>query len=378
VPCPGRHRHLKAEFLAHYYQRRLRPPSAYAIGLVPWWARLAARGPRAANALTQTPLLAGAVKRVLGLAPQRPLPAVATQPLVAWFAARQPRNPDGPRVLLWPDTFSNYFRPQTGRAAVEVLEAAGWRVELPPRPLCCGRPLYDYGMLPLAKRWLRKTLETLAEPLAAGVPVVVLEPSCAAAFRDELDSLLPTDERAIRLGGQTLLLSQFLQRHADGWQPPELYRKAVVHGHCHHKAIMTLTDEEQVLAKLGLDAEILHAGCCGLAGSFGYERGERYQVSMKAGERVLLLPAVREAAKDTLIIADGFSCQEQIAHGSDRRALHIAQVLQLAMRYGRDGRPVTTRSRRRSHWGEQPTMASPTRAGAPSIGICQAPRMSTS
>jgi Fe-S oxidoreductase len=328
----------KAEFLAHYDQRRLRPPRASAIGLVRWWARLATRAPHAANALTQTPLLAGLVKRVLGLAPQRPLPAVATQPLVAWFAARQPGHPGGPRVLLWPDTFTNYVRPQIGRAAVEVLEAAGCRVELPPRPLCCGRPLFDDGMLPLAGRWLRKTLETLAEPLAAGMPMVVLEPSCAAVFRDELGNLLPTDERAIRLGRQTLLLGEFLQRQAAGWQPPTLHRKAVVHGHCHHQAIMTLTDEQQLLSRLGLDAEILDAGCCGLAGSFGYERGERYQVWMKAGERVLL-PAVREAATDTLIIADGFSCQEQIAHGSDRRALHLAQVLQLAMRDGRDGPP---------------------------------------
>jgi FAD/FMN-containing dehydrogenase/Fe-S oxidoreductase len=328
----------KAEFLAHYYQRRLRPPSAYAIGLVPWWARLAGHAPRAVNALTQTPLLAGAVKRLVGLAPQRPLPRFAAQPFRAWFAAHEPRNPGGPRVLLWPDTFTNYFRPQTGQAAVEILEAAGCRVELPSRPLCCGRPLYDYGMLSLAKRWLGKTLETLAEPLAAGVPVVVLEPSCAAVFRDELGNLLPTDERAIRLGQQTLLLSEFLQRQANGWQPPKLHRKAVVQGHCHHKAIMKLTDEQQLLARLGLDAEVLDAGCCGLAGSFGYERGERYQVSMKAGERVLL-PAVREAAKDTLIIADGFSCQEQIAHGTDRRALHLAQVLQLARRYGQEGPP---------------------------------------
>jgi hypothetical protein len=147
-----------------------------------------------------------------------------------------------------------------------------------------------------------------------------------------------TDERAIRLGRQTLLLSEFLQREAAGWQPPRLHRKALVHGHCHHKAIMKLTDEQQLLARLGLDAEVLDAGCCGLAGSFGYERGERYQVSIKAGERVLL-PAIREAAEDTLVIADGFSCQEQIAHGTDRRALHLAQVLQLAMRYGRDGPP---------------------------------------
>jgi hypothetical protein len=225
------------------------------------------------------------------------------------------------------------------------------------------------GMLCLAKRLLSQVLEVLAEPLAGGLPVVVLEPSCAAVFRDELGNLLPTDEGAVRLGRrQALLLSEFLQRKADGWQPPKLHRKAVVQGHCHHKAIMKLTDEEQLLARLGLDGEVLDAGCCRLAGSFGYERGERFQVSMKAGERVLL-PAVREASKDTLVIADGFSCQEQIAHATDRRALHLAQVLQLAMRHGRDG-PV----RRPPGAGgaptgvRNPTMASPTRARASSIG----------
>ncbi|HYY80814.1 MAG TPA: FAD-binding and (Fe-S)-binding domain-containing protein, partial [Actinomycetes bacterium] len=253
----------KAEFLAHYYQRRLRPRSAYAIGLLPWWARLAGRAPGPANALLQTPALAGALKRLAGVAPERPLPRFAAPPFVAWFAAHQPRHPTGPRVLLWPDTFSNYFRPDTGQAAVEVLEAAGCRVELPPRPLCCGRPLYDYGMLRLAKRLLRQVLEVMAEPLAAGLPLLVLEPSCAAVFRDELGNLFPTDERARRLRQKTLLLSEFLQRQADGWQPPRLDRKALVHGHCHHKAIMKLTDEQQLLARLGLDAEVLDAGCCG-------------------------------------------------------------------------------------------------------------------
>jgi FAD/FMN-containing dehydrogenase/Fe-S oxidoreductase len=327
----------KAEFLAHYYQRRLRPPSAYAIGLLPWWARLAGRAPGAANALLQAPLT-GAVKRLVGVAPERPLPRFAAQPFAAWFRSRSGLPSRGPRVLLWPDTFTNHFRPQAGRAAVEVLEAAGYRVELPPRPLCCGRPLYDYGMLRLAKRLLRQVLEVLAEPLAAGVPLVVLEPSCAAVFRDELGNLFPTDERAARLRRQTMLLSEFLQHEAAGWQPPRLHRRALVHGHCHHKAIMKLTDEQEVLARVGLDAEVLDAGCCGLAGSFGYERGEHYRVSMLAGERALL-PAVRAAAEDTLIIADGFSCQEQIAHGSDRRALHLAQVLQLAMLHGESGPP---------------------------------------
>ena len=197
--------------------------------------------------------------------------------------------------------------------------------------MCCGRPLYDFGMLTLAKRQLRQILEALRPYILEGVPVVGLEPSCIAVFRDELTNLFPNDENARRLNGQTYLLSEFLEK--ENYRPPKLERKAVVHGHCHHKAIMGMSDEEKVLKKLGLDYEVLDSGCCGMAGSWGYEKGEHYDVSMKAGERVLL-PAVRGDDKDTLILTDGFSCRSQIKEATDRRALHLAQVLQMAQRGG--------------------------------------------
>jgi Fe-S oxidoreductase len=321
----------KAEFLAHYYARRLRPRAAYALGLFYWWARLGSRAPRLANALTQTAAAAHAAKALGGIARERPLPRLAARTFVDWFRERGPRNAGARRVLLWPDTFVNHLQPEVGRAAVEVLEAAGYRVELPPRPLCCGRPLYDYGMLGLAKRQLRQILDTLRPDLAEGVAIVGLEPACVSVFRDELLNLFPDDEDGKRLARQTLTLAEFLER--ENYEPPVLGRKAIVQGHCHQKAVVKMDADEAVFAKLGLDYALLDSGCCGLAGSFGYEKGERYEVSMKAGERVLL-PAVRAAPKDALVVADGFSCRQQIAHATDRRALHLAQVIQLALREG--------------------------------------------
>ena len=321
----------KAEFLSHYYAGKPRPLSAYAMGLIGLWARYAALQPRLANFFTQTAVLAGMAKVVAGLAPQRPLPPFAQETFRAWFQRRGTRNEDGPPVILWADTFNNYFLPETAKAAVEVLEAAGCHVLVPERPLCCGRPLYDYGMLDTAKRWLRDILDELRPQIRAGIPVVGLEPSCIAVFRDELFNLFPHDEDAKRLRDQSLLLSEFLEQKVESYQPPRLHGKAVVHGHCHHKAIMTMRDEEAILGKLGLDYDLLNDGCCGLAGSFGFERGEHYDVSIAAGERVLA-PAVRAAADSTLIITDGFSCREQIQQMTGRRAVHLAQVLQMALR----------------------------------------------
>jgi FAD/FMN-containing dehydrogenase/Fe-S oxidoreductase len=320
----------KAEFLSHYYERRLRPPIAYALGLIPYWARLAQRAPGLANALASNAFAGTALKKVAGIAPERRLPRFANETFTAWFRRRGVHNATGEPVLLWPDTFTNHFQPEIGRAAVAVLEAAGLRVYLPRRPLCCGRPLYDFGMLELAKRWLRRILVELRPAITDGVPVVGLEPSCLAAFRDELPNLLPHDEDARRLSAQAFLLSEFLERKLDGWQPPQLGRKALVHGHCHHKALMKLDDEESVLRRLGLDYEVLDSGCCGMAGSFGYHAGDQFDVSMKAGERVLL-PAVRRADQGTLVLADGFSCRTQIADATGRRALHLAQVIAMAI-----------------------------------------------
>ncbi|HEU5368086.1 MAG TPA: FAD-linked oxidase C-terminal domain-containing protein, partial [Ktedonobacterales bacterium] len=328
----------KAEFLSHYYQGRLRPLTGYSMGLIYWWSRLASRLPGVANILTQTPVLSSLAKRLAGVAPARQMPAFATQTFKRWFRQHDQTADTknaAPRVMLWADTFNNFFHPETAQAAVEVLEAAGFQVVVPETSLCCGRPLYDYGFLDLAEKLLRDILDTLRPQIEAGMPVVVLEPSCAAVFRDELRNLFPQDAEAQRLTSQTFLLSEFLEQKAPGYALPQLKRRALVHGHCHHKAIMKMHAEQAVLQKMGLDMQIPDTGCCGMAGAFGFEK-DHYEVSLKMGERVLL-PAVREAERETLIIADGFSCREQIAQTTDRRALHLAQVIALA----RQGAPAS-------------------------------------
>ncbi|MGH2864532.1 MAG: FAD-binding and (Fe-S)-binding domain-containing protein [Solirubrobacteraceae bacterium] len=320
----------KAEFLSHYYTGRVRPRAAYAMGLVMWWARLASLAPRLVNALASFPPTAELAKRAAGVATERELPHFATETFRSWFQHHQPARAHGSRVILWPDTFTNHFHPEVGKAAVEVLEHAGYRVELPVKPLCCGRPLYDYGMLSLAKRFLRQILDGMRAEIQAGIPLVVLEPSCGAVFRDELRNLLPNDEDAVRLSAQTYLLSEFLAEQAPHYRPPKLDAHAIVQGHCHHKSVFKLDSEREILDALGLDFEFLDTGCCGMAGSFGFEAGEKYDVSIKAGERALL-PRVRDADAETIVIADGFSCREQIHQGTQRHALHLAQVIQLAL-----------------------------------------------
>lgn len=319
----------KAEFLSHYYRGRLRPRAAYSMGLIYWWARMASKFPHAANFFTHTQLFAAAAKALAGVAQERQMPEFASPTFRSWFARRPVRQEDHPRVILWPDTFNNFFFPQSARAAVEVLEAAGFHVALPRRVLCCGRPLYDFGMLKTAKRLLRQVLDTLQFEIESGTPVVGLEPSCVSVFRDELANFFPNVENARRLSQQTYFLSEFLAQKAPRFHPPKLDRKALLHGHCHHKATLRFPDEEAVLRNLGLDLRVLDSGCCGLAGSFGFEKG-KYDVSVACGERVLA-PEIRLAADDTLIITSGFSCREQISHLANRRALHLAEVIQLAL-----------------------------------------------
>ena len=328
----------KAEFLHHYFKGRpwRRPRQAYALGLIPVWARLASRAPRAANFAAGAPVVNRAVKLAGGIAQRRRAPKFATETFTHWFAGHAPPDTTKPPVLLWPDTFTNYFEPDVGKAAVEVLESAGFRVTLPDRGVCCGRPLYDYGMLTAARRYLHRTLDTLRPQIAQGVPLVGLEPSCLAVFRDELVNMLPHDVDARRLSEQSYTLAEFLRAKAPDFTPPRLERAALVQPHCHHHAVMGFGADQKLLADMGVDAKNPDAGCCGMAGSFGYEAGERYRVSVKAGERTLL-PAVRDAASDTLIIADGFSCRGQISAGTGRRPLHLAQVLRLAIREGRLG-----------------------------------------
>jgi FAD/FMN-containing dehydrogenase/Fe-S oxidoreductase len=319
----------KAEFLSRHYKRRLRPAAAYSMGLIMLHARVAQHAPRLANALPRVPVIGGALKRAAGISAQRELPRFARQTFRTWFDARDPVNQGAPAVVLFPDTFTNFLHPDPGKATVEVLEAAGYRVVVPQAPMCCGRPLYDYGMLPTARRFLRHLVRVLRPHIRAGVYVVGVEPSCVAVFRDELVNMLPHDEDAKRLSLQTLTLAEFLEAHARDWDMPKLSRRAIVHGHCHHKAVMGMSAEEATLERLGLDFELLDSGCCGVAGSFGYE-ADHYDLSVKIGER-RLLPAVRSAEPDTLVISDGFSCHTQITQLTDRRPLHLAEVIRMAL-----------------------------------------------
>ena len=322
----------KAEFLAHYYAGRLRPRAAYAFGLIDRWARLAAHFPRAVNWMTSAPVFSGAVKSVAGMASERSAPAFATETFQHWSARRDSANPSAPRVLLWPDTFNNHFHPETARAAVAVLEAAGFCVTVPRFAVCCGRPLYDFGMLDRARNYLRRILDRFANDIDAGTPVVVLEPACASVFRDEMMNLFPDDEVAKRLSQQTYLLAEFLAKRAPQFAPRPLKCRALVHGHCHQKALMGMNADGDLLRKFGVDFELLGSGCCGMSGSFGFAR-DTAQLAVQIGE-LELLPAVRAAPADCLIVADGFSCREQIAQCTDRRALHLADVVQLALNEG--------------------------------------------
>ncbi len=325
----------KSEFLSHYYEGRLRPIHAYAFGLIHVWAGLARIAPSLVNFINRAPIVSDVVKALIGIAPARTMPAFAPETFKTWFARRPVGNRGKIRVLLWPDTFNNHFHPETAKATVEVLEDAGFQVILPKIDLCCGRPLYDYGMLDMAKRWMAQVLTALRPEIEAGTPMVGMEPSCIAVFRDELSGLFPQDENALRLSKQTFTIAEFFGKFAPDYQPAKLARKAIVQGHCHHKSIMKFDADKKLLKKLGLDVEVLDSGCCGMAGAFGFEK-EHYDVSIKCGERVLL-PGVRKSDKDTLIVADGFSCREQIRQTTDRKALHLAQVMKMALEEGPRG-----------------------------------------
>jgi len=319
----------KAEFLHHHYARRIRPPSHYSMGWLPLWARAAALAPGLGNAATRSPWLAPAIKRLGGIAAQRQLPEFAAEPFTRWFLRRPRRAAAGRTVLLWPDTFDNYLTPDVAVAATEVLENAGFRVALPPRGVCCGLTWISTGQLGVARRVLRRALDVVAPALDAGVPVVGLEPSCTAVLRSDLPELLPDDPRASRLAAQTATFAEFLTQQATDWVPPQLRRRAITQTHCHQHAVLGFGPDEALLARLGVDNRTLDSGCCGLAGNFGFERGH-YEVSKACGE-LALLPAVRAASHDTLVLADGFSCRTQIAQETGRQALHLAQVVQMAL-----------------------------------------------
>jgi len=314
----------KTEFLAHYYEGRRHPLHHYAFGYMDRWANMASVAPRLANIPMKTRGLNTLIKSAIGIARQRNLPAFAARN----FRDAALRNPSpkrgGQPVLLWPDTWNNYFHPDALHSAVKLLKSAGKHVQISRRHICCGRPLYDFGFLDEARRYLRRILAEFAPQIDSGIPVVMLEPSCATVFRDELTNFFPNDERAIRLGKQTVMLGEMLAN--SDWQPSQMPgRRIVVHGHCHQKTQMTMKDDMKLLQATGASVELLDSGCCGMAGPFGFEH-DKYEVSQTLANRVLL-PAVRNAGPNDLIVTNGFSCREQIHQNSSRKALHLAQVL---------------------------------------------------
>ncbi|NKZ03812.1 FAD-binding and (Fe-S)-binding domain-containing protein [Actinomadura latina] len=341
----------KAEFLYHHYKsaRRWRPRYAYAFGFIDQASRLAARMPEVANLATHTPGLARLAKLAAGIDRRRPLPRFAPMTLQRWFRERGgTANPHGRPVVLFPDTFNNHFHTDVGVACVEAIEAAGWKVVMPETHVCCGRPLYDYGFLDMAERYLHNVLDALRPYVRAGTPVVGMEPSCLAVFKDELTKLLPHDDDAARLAAHAHHFAEFFQTYDI--TPPRLPGggKALLWGHCHHRATGGVDPEKKVLEQMGLETESLKGGCCGLAGSWGFENG-KYDISMDCGEQALL-PAVRDAGAGTAIVANGFSCKTQIEDAkTGRRALHIAQLMQLARESGGpvDGRPEKARRTRK-------------------------------
>ena len=330
----------RAEFLSHYYENKARPLHAHLFGRIDRWARLASPFAEIVNFINRRSSVRFVLNKILRLAPQRQLPQFAATSFQSWVRNRQSvetrqnskqsSSTNKPEVILWVDTFNNYFHPETSRAALEVLEDAGVQVTISQRHLCCGRPLYDFGMLDEAKRYLARILRVLGPQIEAGFPIIVLEPSCASVFRDELVNLFPNDARARKLRAQTFLLSEFLQHHAPGYQSNRLSCRILVHGHCHQKALMKMTDEEVLLREMGAEVLLPDSGCCGLAGGFGFEK-DKFEISQAIGERVLL-PAVRRESRETLIVADGFSCREQIRQATGREPLHLSEALRMAMK----------------------------------------------
>jgi FAD/FMN-containing dehydrogenase/Fe-S oxidoreductase len=317
----------RSEFLSHHYAGRRRPASHYSMGWLPLSLQVAGRLPGVTNALFSHRRASRVIKRLGGIAPERSLPTVATTPFTRWWAQRPAPadpGPDAPRLLLWPDTFSNFFDPTVAQAAVGALEHLGYRVEVPGAPVCCGLTWMSTGQLGMARRVLTRTLRTLRPWIEAGVPVVGLEPSCTEMLRVDAAEVLGHDDLATSLGAAVRSLAQVLDAHPGGLPVPVRTSRAMAQVHCHQHAGPGFDTDRGVLTTLGVETEVLDSGCCGLAGNFGFEAGH-YDVSQACAERVLL-PAVRSAAPDVDVLADGFSCRTQIRQGSSGRPLHLAQI----------------------------------------------------
>ena len=331
----------KSEFLAQRYKGRLHPLHNYVFGFADRLARYGSIAPALTNAILTGPATSSLVKSLVGVARQRQLPRLAKksyQRARSRAPASLPISRSGAgasQVLLWPDTWNNYYHPQTLTAAETVLGAAGFQVETPATHICCGRPLYDFGFLPAARSYLERVLHRMAPQIDAGLPFIFLEPSCASVFKDELLELLPNDQRARRLSDQVWLLADFLVERAPEFVKPRLTgRHILVHGHCHHKAVFSgAANEVTLLRQTGATVEPIQAGCCGMAGPFGFE-AEKFEVSRIIANQDLL-PAVRSSGPGTIVVADGFSCREQIEQLAHRQAVHFAEIL--AQACGIDG-----------------------------------------
>ncbi|WP_354643661.1 FAD-binding and (Fe-S)-binding domain-containing protein [Kitasatospora camelliae] len=315
----------RSEFLHQHYRRRVRPAAHLSLGWLPLWLRAAALAPGVANRLLATPSTAALLKRIGGIDPRRDLPPLPERTFTSWFRRYRAQHPEpaGARpVLLWPDSMAELLDPEPAMAAVEVLERLGFAVRLPGGPVCCGLTLVSTGQLSLARRVMRRSLRALPP----GLPVVGLEPSCTAALREEWPRLIGEREFPDRVR----TLAEFLDE--SGAELPRLDgRSAITQVHCHQHAVLGTGADRRIDARTGLDNRVLDSGCCGLAGDFGFTRGH-YEVSVAVAERVLM-PAVRAAGEDTVVLADGLSCRTQIAQLADgRRAVHLAQLLRDALR----------------------------------------------
>ena len=335
----------KSEFLAQHFKGRLHPLQHYIFGYADKLARWGSLTPALTNVLVTGPLTSPLIKRIAGVAQQRQLPKLAphsyqhsrvSQTLVAPGLASETGeskhvgSPDSigrQAVVLWPDTWNNYYHPQTLAAAETVLTAAGFQVETPKGHICCGRPLYDFGLLDPARRYLRRVLDRMASQIDAGLPFIFLEPSCASVFKDELLELFPADSVAHRMSRQIWLLADWLAAKAPDFGASKLEgAQILLHGHCHHQAVFGgPASEIALLRNAGATVESIQAGCCGMAGPFGFEV-DKFEVS-KTIANDGLLPAVASADPETLIVSDGFSCREQINQLGHKQALHFAEVL---------------------------------------------------
>ncbi len=318
----------RAEFFANYYRTHRRSLGSWFFGHLHEVARLAERAPALANSLASAPLLGAMGKRALGIHRARQIPPFAQRSLRSWFTSRRPANAGSSReVMLFPDTFNNFFEPEVAIAAVEVLERAGFRVSIPARDLCCGRPLYDQGMLDRARSRLREIIDVLGPVAARGTPIVGLEPSCLLTFGDEMPSLFPDNAAAKSIAANSMMLDEFLVRDGVDIGDGAIKGRALLHGHCHQKALAGTEHEFAIISKLpDLRCEVLDAGCCGMAGAFGYDR-EHYEISRRLARRVLIA-AIEKSPGDTIVIADGFSCRSQVRHFlPSRRVMHLAEAL---------------------------------------------------